>query len=142
MEFDGLFGFETIATRLLKRFGKSQMLDAFNKRTGDTPNSGKETQNVEIAKKFVDNFEISSIETVANSKGISFDRQKNLIDSGSISVGMNCNNLSKILGRSNDWSWLVLGNKAGKHGHYVVLDVFSNKENKIYLDENLSLIHI
>jgi hypothetical protein len=71
MEFDGLFGFETIATRLLKRFGKSQMLDAFNKRTGDTPNSGKETQNVEIARKFVDNFEISSIETVANSKGIS-----------------------------------------------------------------------
>ena len=71
MEFDGLFGFETISTRLLKRFGKSQMLDAFKKRDGDTPNPGKAIPNVDIAKKFVDGFDISSIELVANSKGIS-----------------------------------------------------------------------
>ena len=32
MEFDGLFGFETIATRLVKKFGKETMLSAYEKR--------------------------------------------------------------------------------------------------------------
>ena len=69
---------------------------------------------------------------LANSRGLSFDRQKNLIDNGSISPGMNCNNLSNALGGSNAWSWLMLGNKADKHGHYVLLDVFSKETNKIF----------
>ena len=71
MEFDGLFGFETIATRLLKQFGKSSMLDAFKKRDGDLPNSGKVGSNMQIAEKFIDGFEISAIEIMGNAKGIS-----------------------------------------------------------------------
>ena len=71
MEFDGLFGFETIATRLLKKFGKSEMLDAFKKRESDLPIPGKAGSNMQVAEKFVDGFEISSIEIIANAKGIS-----------------------------------------------------------------------
>ena len=69
---------------------------------------------------------------IANSKGISFDRQKNLIDSGSIETGMNCNNLSRALGGSNDLSWRLLGNKDGKYGHYVLIEVYSKEPNRIY----------
>ena len=68
----------------------------------------------------------------AYSKGLSYDRQKNLIDSGSISVGMNCNNLSNALGGANDLSWLWLGNKEGKYGHFVLMDVYSKDSNKIH----------
>ena len=32
MEFDGMFGFETISTRLLKKFGPESMLSAYEKR--------------------------------------------------------------------------------------------------------------
>ena len=71
MEFDGLFGFETIATRLLKQFGKSEMLDEFKKRESDLPIPGKTGSNMQVAEKFVDGFEISSIEIIANAKGIS-----------------------------------------------------------------------
>ena len=71
MEFDGLFGFETTATRLLKKFGKSEMLDAFKKRESDLPIPGKTGSNMQVAEKFVDGFEISSIEIIANAKGIS-----------------------------------------------------------------------
>ena len=35
MEFDGLFGYETISTRLLKKFGTELMLSAYEKRKGD-----------------------------------------------------------------------------------------------------------
>jgi len=70
MEFDGLFGYDTIATKLLRRFGKDQMLSAYEKRNGNLPNSGKETQSIEIAKNFANTFEISAIELVANHKGI------------------------------------------------------------------------
>ncbi|MFM8659492.1 MAG: transcriptional regulator [Candidatus Nitrosotenuis sp.] len=70
MEFDGLFGFDTVATRLLKRFGKDQMLAAYEKRQGNLPNSGKETQSIEIAKTFASTFEISAIEIAASHKGI------------------------------------------------------------------------
>ena len=69
---------------------------------------------------------------IANSKGISFDRQKNLIDSGSIETGMNCNNLSRALGGSNEQSWRLLGNKDGKYGHYVLIEVYSKEPNSIY----------
>ena len=66
------------------------------------------------------------------SKGLSYDRQKNLIDSGSISVGMNCNNLSNALGGINNLSWLPLGNKEGKYAHFILLDVYSKDPNKIH----------
>ena len=71
MEFDGLFGFETISTRLLRQFGKPQMLDAFKKRDSDLPMPGKVGGNMQVAEKFVDGFEISSIEIISNSNGIS-----------------------------------------------------------------------
>ncbi|MBI5698671.1 MAG: transcriptional regulator [Thaumarchaeota archaeon] len=70
MEFDGLFGFDTISTKLLRRFGKDQMLSAYEKRQGNLPNPGKETESIQIAKNFANTFEISAIEIVANQKGI------------------------------------------------------------------------
>ena len=71
MEFDGLFGFQTTSTRLLRQFGKLEMLDAFKKRESDLPTPGKAGSNMQVAEKFVDGFEISSIEIIANAKGIS-----------------------------------------------------------------------
>ena len=70
MEFDGLFGYETIATRLIKRFGKDQMLSAYAKRKENLPLPGYFGEPIKEAKKFTDNFEIKGIEIVANSKGI------------------------------------------------------------------------
>ncbi len=70
MEFDGLFGFETNSTRLTKRFGKSEMLDAFKKRNNDNPNPGQNLPTIQVANNFVDSFDISSIEIVSNSNGM------------------------------------------------------------------------
>lgn len=70
MEFDGLFGFDTVSTKLLRRFGKDQMLSAYEKRQGNTPSSGKQTQSIQTAKDFADSFDISAIELVASAKGI------------------------------------------------------------------------
>jgi len=70
MEFDGLFGFETIATRLIKKFGKDNMLSAYAKRKDNLPSPGHTGESMEEAKKFVNNFEIQGIEIVASSKGI------------------------------------------------------------------------
>ncbi len=70
MEFDGLFGFESTATRLIKKFGNEQMLSAYEKRNGNLPTPGQENENVQIAQKFTDGFEINAIEIAANSKGI------------------------------------------------------------------------
>ncbi len=70
MEFDGLFGFETIATRLIKKFGKDEMLSAYAKRKDNLPSPGHAGESMEEAKKFVNNFEIHGIEIVASSKGI------------------------------------------------------------------------
>lgn len=70
MELDGLFGYETIATRLVKKFGLEHMLSAFAKRQGNLPTPGQMTESMNEAKKFVDTFEIQAIEIVANSKGI------------------------------------------------------------------------
>lgn len=70
MEFDGLFGFESIATRLLRKFGQDHMLSAYTKRKENLPSPGHVTPSLEEAKKFIDNFEIQAIEIVANSKGI------------------------------------------------------------------------
>ncbi len=70
MEFDGLFGFDAVSTKLLRRFGKDQMLMAYEKRQGNLPIPGKETQSMQTAKSFTDSFEISAIEIVASPKGI------------------------------------------------------------------------
>ncbi|MCV0400111.1 MAG: transcriptional regulator [Nitrosarchaeum sp.] len=70
VEFDGLFGYETIATRLIKKFGHDSMLSAYAKRKDNLPAPGQPTESFEEAKKFADNFEIQGIEIVANSNGI------------------------------------------------------------------------
>jgi len=70
-EFDGLFGYKTIATRLLKRFGADSMLLAYTKRDGNTPSSGRRPGSFDEAVKFADSFDIWGIEITANSGGIS-----------------------------------------------------------------------
>jgi hypothetical protein len=70
MEFDGLFGYSTVSTKLLRRFGKEQMLEAYEKKTGNLPHPGEDLPTIEVAKKFTDGFEISSLEVVANSSGV------------------------------------------------------------------------
>jgi len=70
MEFDGLFGYSTVSTKLLRRFGKEQMLEAYEKKNGNLPHPGEDLATIEVAKKFTDGFEISSLEVVANSSGI------------------------------------------------------------------------
>ncbi len=50
MEFDGLFGFETISTRLIKKFGNEEMLNAYLKRKGNLPVPGETIDNIQIAK--------------------------------------------------------------------------------------------
>ena len=70
MEFDGLFGFETISTRLLKKFGSESMLPAYEKRKGDLPSPGQNVESFQLAKKFSQKFEVLAIEIIANSNGI------------------------------------------------------------------------
>ena len=70
MEFDGLFGFNTISTKLIRRFGKEHMLAAYEKRKGNLPAPGEELANFAVAQKFTDTFEISAIEIVGNSTGV------------------------------------------------------------------------
>lgn len=70
MEFDGMFGFSTVSTKLLRRFGREQMLEAYEKRNGPLPHPGEDLPVIEVAKKFTDGFEISALEVVANSSGI------------------------------------------------------------------------
>lgn len=70
VELDGLFGYETISTRLLRKFGQDFMLTAYAKRKGNLPSPGQITDSFDEAKKFTDNFEIIAIEVLANSKGI------------------------------------------------------------------------
>ena len=70
MDFDGLFGYNTISTKLLRRFGKEHMLEAYGKRNGNLPHPGEELSTFEIAKKFTDGFEISALEIISNSAGV------------------------------------------------------------------------
>ena len=70
IEFDGLFGFNTVSTRLVRRFGKEHMLAAYEKRKGNLPAPGEDLPNFTIAQKFTDAFEINAIEIVANSTGV------------------------------------------------------------------------
>ena len=69
-EFDGLFGYETIATRLIRKFGADEMLAAYAKREGNTPFPGRRTKSFDEALKFSDRFEIRGIDIVANTNGI------------------------------------------------------------------------
>ena len=70
MEFDGLFGYETISTRLLKKFGTELMLSAYEKRKGDLPSPGQNVESLQTARKFSDKFDILAIEIIANSSGM------------------------------------------------------------------------
>ena len=70
MEFDGLFGYETISTRLLKKFGTELMLSAYEKRKGDSPSPGQNVESFQTARKFSDKFDILAIEVIANSAGM------------------------------------------------------------------------
>jgi nickel-dependent lactate racemase len=70
MGFDGLFGYETVATRLIKKFGSESMLSAYAKRQSNLPTPGQYPESLTEAKKFADNFEIQAIEIIANSEGI------------------------------------------------------------------------
>jgi len=70
MEFDGLFGYETISTRLLKKFGTELMLSAYEKRNGDLPSPGQNVESFQTARKFSDKFDILAIEIIANSAGM------------------------------------------------------------------------
>ncbi|MFQ5475825.1 MAG: transcriptional regulator [Nitrosopumilus sp.] len=70
MEFDGLFGYETISTRLLKKFGQESMLSAYAKRQGNLPTPGQYPESLNEAKNYTNNFEIQGIEIIANSEGI------------------------------------------------------------------------
>ncbi|MGB0855824.1 MAG: transcriptional regulator [Nitrosopumilus sp.] len=70
MEFDGLFGYETISTRLTKKFGQESMLTAYAKRPGNLPVPGQFSESLSEAKNFINNFEIQGIEIIANSQGI------------------------------------------------------------------------
>jgi len=65
-----MFGYETISTRLLKKFGTELMLSAYEKRKGDLPSPGQDVESFQIAKKFSKKFEILGIEIIANSNGI------------------------------------------------------------------------
>ena len=70
-QFDGLFGFETVATRLFRKFGSEKMIEAFSHRSGNLPIPGDDSPSMNDAKKFTDGFEVSCIEIAANKKGIS-----------------------------------------------------------------------
>ena len=68
VEPDGLFGYQTACTRLLRRFGPHAMLDAYNARAGDAPVPGSDAPPYRMAREFAERFEVSSIE-VAGGKG-------------------------------------------------------------------------
>ena len=70
MEFDGLFGYETVATRLLKKFGGESMLSAYEKRKSNLPSPGQDIDNFQIANKFSEKFDVLAIEIIANSAGM------------------------------------------------------------------------
>ena len=70
MEFDGLFGYETISTRLLKKFNVELMLSAYEKRKGDLPSPGQDVGSFQISREFSEKFDILAIEIIANSNGM------------------------------------------------------------------------
>lgn len=69
-EFDGLFGYETVSTRLAREFGGDSMLEAYSARAGDMPEPGTAAGPLGVANGFVDQFEIKCIDVAAGSSGI------------------------------------------------------------------------
>ena len=74
-ELDGLFGYETVATRLARRFGRGEvMLSAYAKRRGPAPAPGEDAAAAAEARQFADRFEVRAVEIVAGPAGISHVR--------------------------------------------------------------------
>lgn len=68
LHFDGLFGFSTTATNLLKKLGSNNsLLSAYRKRSNNFPMPGKHTIPFKMAQEFTSSFEIVSIEIINNS---------------------------------------------------------------------------
>lgn len=67
---DGLLGFRTAATRLLRRFGQEHMLSAFAGRAGNMPEPGSASRGFEEARRFADGFEVSCIDVLACPGGV------------------------------------------------------------------------
>lgn len=74
-ELDGLFGYETVATRLARRFGRDDvMLAAYAKRRGPAPAPGEDAAAAGEARQFADRFEVRALDIVAGPAGISHVR--------------------------------------------------------------------
>lgn len=74
-ELDGLFGYETVATRLARRFGRDEaMLAAYAKRRGPAPAPGEDSDAAGEARQFADRFEVRAVDIVAGPAGISHVR--------------------------------------------------------------------
>lgn len=67
---DGLFGYDTTCTRLLRTFGGSQMLTAYKNREGDAPLPFRTTKPYRMAQQFTEQFDVSSIDVVSGQSGI------------------------------------------------------------------------
>lgn len=67
---DGLFGYESVCTRLLRRFGEGMMLKAYNRRMADAPSPNHNTSSYQVAQKFADKFEVQSIDILGGHEGI------------------------------------------------------------------------
>lgn len=70
-ETDGLFGYDTVCTKLLRIFGGDDMLAAYEKRDGDKPKSAQRSKPYQMARRFVDKFDVMSIDVAAGQQGIS-----------------------------------------------------------------------
>ena len=69
-ELDGLFGYATVATRLLRRFGGEAMHRAYTRRAGNSPAPGQETPPMEEARSFAAGRGITAIEVIGGGEGI------------------------------------------------------------------------
>lgn len=67
---DGLLGFRTTSTRLLRRFGQDHMLSAFAGRADNMPSPGRASAGFEAARRFADGFEVSCIDVLAGPGGV------------------------------------------------------------------------
>lgn len=67
---DGLLGFRTVSTRLMRRFGQDHMLSAFAGRGGNMPAPGRASAGFEEARKFADGFEVTCIDVLAGPRGV------------------------------------------------------------------------
>ena len=70
VEPDGLFGYQTVCTRLLRRFGSRRMLEAYECRAGDAPVPGSDPPPYSVAREFAERFEVSSIEVAGGRGGV------------------------------------------------------------------------